>query len=149
MWGESMAGVLGWLLVPVIFSLLSDWPWLLGLFVFQWTLEYAYGHFAMVPFVLELLFVGVVEGLLAWYLPPKAVDRSSKRLLVEGSVLVWFAVLFGAILGFGIWQVAVGFDAGVRLHSAVREIKRRATLRGVRFFVGLLLMIFSIGWYIR
>lgn len=140
-WGIALAWI-AWAA-----SLFNDWPWLAVTFSLLWLSSW--GRWPARPwlFGLELMVVVVTEVVLGRKTPPRPVARSYHRVIMESMSLLWLAFLFGAIGGLVAWEGTVGFDAGSRARGFVSGLLKRTTLRGIRFVLGLILLVVTPLWF--
>lgn len=140
-WGIALAWI-AWAA-----SLVNDWPWLALVFTLLWLS--AWGRWPDTPwlFGLELVVVVATEVILLRKTPPRPVARSYNRVITESMTLLWLSFLLGAIGGLVAWEGTVGFDAASRARGFVTEVLTRATLRGTRLFLGLILLVLTPAWF--
>lgn len=124
-----------WIVFPLLGIVLTDWPWLWAVLALQWAWAWPGWPAAAWPLAWEIVAVLAVEGLLAAALPRPQAARSDRRLMIEGSTLLWLSLLAGPAAGMVIWQGTTGFDAGMRIHGWAHSAVRRVLLRGTRLLL--------------
>ncbi len=124
-------------------SAVNDWPWTVVVLGFVWLS--GWGRWPRSPwlFGVELVTVVAVEGLLHRKTPLRPVARSYRRVVMESMTLLWLSFLLGALGGLVAWEGTVGFDAASRARGFLSGFIQRATLRGTRLVLGLLLLMLT------
>ncbi len=128
--------------IPLVLGWVNDWPWLLFLIAWTWAIQ-AFAHWPLAG-IWYLTSLGIALGgeiLLAALLPPVPLARSSERVAMEAVALGWSAFNWGALVGFGLWQLGLGFDAASRMHGLLKDLKRRLLLRCLRFALGIVVIV--------
>ena len=134
--------VIDGLWVPLFLGWMSDLPGLFLLLAWSWVIQ-AEQHWPLGGWV-YLLTLGIAlvgEAGLAGLLPRVPLARSSERVGLESAVLFWSVLHWGTILGLGLWQFGLGFDAASRVRGTLADFVRRLILRGIRLVLGVSIVI--------